>query len=359
MYTLSLHNGDDTKIRQDHNARRYIPDNADPTKTKDNIILQDYNIRQAYRLLFGEAQQEYNNRVIAKRNNDRIIKDYYTKIANDPHKRTAYELVVQLGGRGDGGAPDQAVNALIQYALDWNKANPNLYCFGAYIHIDEETPHLHLDYIPVADCTRGMHKQNSLTKALSAQGFVSRGTGKKDTAQIRWEQSERDRLRDICQGMGISLHAQGIGRKRYLSVGEYKQAQDELHAAQEQAKQASQAAAAAQAEADGLQRDITAYRATIDKAQRQLEDIGRQCMAKRNELEELDQQITQKQKDLQEVKNIYNANDGDHVRILEQVMDYLDDEDLDYGNELWDRAMVQLGMVDDLELEAEADEPEI
>lgn len=46
---------------------------------------------------------------------------------------------------------------------------------GAYYHQDEPqgTPHLHIDYICVAECNRGMKLQNSLTRALAAQGFQS------------------------------------------------------------------------------------------------------------------------------------------------------------------------------------------
>lgn len=325
MYTLSLHNGGQHVVRQDHNARRYMPDNADASRTGDNIVLQDVDVRQAYHMLFDKAQTSYNARMVANGRTNRQIADYYNKIATDPHKHTVYELVVQLGGVQDGGAPTRAVDALKAYVGGWQQANPRLACIGAYIHTDEATPHLHLDYIPVADgCTRGMSRQNSLTGALRAQGYVSQGAT--NTAQMQWEQSERDRMRDICQHMGIALHQQGVGRKRHLAVGEYKQAQDDLHTAREQAKQASQAAAAARAEADGLRRDITAYRATVDKAQGQLEDIGRQCTDRQADLDALNQQIAD---------TMYEWDNGYYWGHLKDAWDTVQQEYPEYAAQLW------------------------
>lgn len=341
MYTLSLHNGGQHVVRQDHNARRYVPDNADASCTGDNIVLRDVDVRRAYHRIFDTAQSDYNARMVANGRANRQIDDYYTKIATDPHKHTVYELVVQLGGVQDGGAPTRAVDALRAYVDGWVKANPRLAMCGAYIHMDEATPHLHLDYIPVADgCTRGMSRQNSLTGALRAQGFVSNGT--RDTAQMQWEQSERDRMRDICQYMGIALHQQGIGRKRHLTVDEYKQAQDQLRTTREQAKQASQDMVKAQAEADSLQRNITAYKANIDRAQGQLEGIGRQCIDRQADLDRLNQQIA----DI-----MYEWDNGYYWGHLQDAWTLLKEQYPDHAAWCWDQTAPDVP-----ELEAEADD---
>lgn len=228
QYTLSLHNGGFNCVRQAHNARRYMPPNADPDRSGDNITFCDVPVRDAYHKLFDDAVKEFNERQIACRKKDRVIKDYYTQIL-DSRKQAAYELIVQIGGKADGGTPDAAVQALKEFYSGWQKANPQLVICGGYLHLDEQSPHLHIDYIPLAQCTRGMKLQNSLTRALKEQGFVTKG--RSDTAQMQWEQSERDRFRGICSNLGIDVAAQGVGRRRHLSVDEYKDACDQVSSA--------------------------------------------------------------------------------------------------------------------------------
>lgn len=69
--------------------------------------------------------------------------------------------------------------------------NPQLYVIGAYIHLDEETPHLHLNFIPwVSGCKRGLETKTSLKAALATRGFVSEGKG--DTEWKQWAEAEKD-----------------------------------------------------------------------------------------------------------------------------------------------------------------------
>lgn len=289
-YTLSLHNG--STVKQAHNRREQSAlghaSAIDSGRTKDNIVLVDIPARQAYADIFGDAVQEYNGRARA----DRQIKDYWATINADSRKHAAYELIVQVGGKAEG-APMTAVDALKRYVAGWNTANPNLRLVGAYIHSDEGTPHLHLDYIPVAECARGMKLQNSLTGALKAQGFVTANT--RDTAQMQWEQAERTRMRDICRQAGIALVEQGNGRK-YMSISQYKRYADALtrqkaHNTQEEAysallmqtqRKAEERTAQAQARAQELQKQAEELQKRAEQAQRGLETmLGRQENARR------------------------------------------------------------------------------
>ena len=289
-YTLSLHNG--STVKQAHNRREQSAlghaSAIDSGRTKDNIVLVDIPARQAYADIFGDAVQEYNGRARA----DRQIKDYWATINADSRKHTIYELIVQVGGKAEG-APMTAVDALKRYVAGWNTANPNLRLVGAYIHSDEGTPHLHLDYIPVAECARGMKLQNSLTGALKAQGFVTANT--RDTAQMQWEQAERTRMRDICRQAGIALVEQGNGRK-YMSISQYKRYADALtrqkaHNTQEEAysallmqtqRKAEERTAQAQARAQELQKQAEELQKRAEQAQRGLETmLGRQENARR------------------------------------------------------------------------------
>lgn len=222
-YTLSWHN-QGSAVKQAHNRREQsaLGHNSaiDNSRTKNNVVLVDIPVRQAYADIFGGAVREYNSRA----RESRQIKDYWQTITADSRKHAAYEIVVQVGGMAEG-APDKAVDALKAYVQGWSTANPNLALVGAYIHMDESTQHLHLDYIPVAECSRGMKLQNTLTGALKAQGFVT--SNSRNTAQMQWEQSERERMRSICREMEIDLLEQGNGRK-YMSIPEYKQYANEL-----------------------------------------------------------------------------------------------------------------------------------
>lgn len=231
MYTLSLHN-EGSKMSQRHNIRapKSIGNkDIDSELSKTNIVLEHKDIRREYKRLFQAAVDEYNSK---QKHQDRIIKDYYNHIQKSK-KHTCYEMIIQIGSK-DEGSPKLPELVFIDYVDQWKKRNPNLILIGAYIHNDEATPHMHIDYIPVCQSNRGMSIQNSLTGALKAQGFVTHS--KKDTAQIQWEQSERDCIRELCKQYQIPLFEQGIGRKRHFTIQEYKDLQDELNSLKSQIK---------------------------------------------------------------------------------------------------------------------------
>ncbi|MCM1525571.1 MAG: hypothetical protein NC120_14085, partial [Ruminococcus sp.] len=149
------------------------------------------------------------------------------KMRQYKRKHIVYECIVQIGDKDDtGNNAELEKEALIQFAKDWERRNPNLKLIGAYIHADEPdgTVHMHIDYIPVAECTRGMKLQNSLDKALQQQGFKSENVRK--TAQIAWQDSERKALINICNELGINVYqnTQGVTNGReHLSKAEYQQ----------------------------------------------------------------------------------------------------------------------------------------
>ena len=230
--TISFHNG--TTWSRGHNIRdeRYTSkqEHIDSSLSEQNVTLRDIPVRQAYEELFGSAVEEYNAR---QKRADRRITDYYEKIKQDKRKHPVYECIVQIGDKSDtGNSAELEKQALIRFAEEWSKRNPNLYLIGAYIHCDEPdgTVHMHLDYIPVAHCTRGMKLQNSLDRALREQGFMTENIHK--TAQIAWQEREREALTSICRELNIDAqHSQGIGKgRKYLTPQEYRRAKDEQQA---------------------------------------------------------------------------------------------------------------------------------
>ena len=227
--TISFHNG--SSWSRGHNVRdkRFVKEqhHIDKSLSDNNIILVDELVRKAYDRIFGEAVAEYNAK---QKRSDRRIDNYYNKIKNDKKKHIVYECIVQIGDKDDTGnnAPLEK-EALKRFVEDWERRNPNLKLIGAYIHADEPdgTVHLHIDYIPVAECSRGMKLQNSLDKALQQQGFKTESIHK--TAQIAWQDSERKALIGICNELGIDVHqnSQGITKGReHLSKAEYQQLKD-------------------------------------------------------------------------------------------------------------------------------------
>lgn len=234
--TISFHNG--STWSRGHNIRdeRYTSkqEHINSSLSANNIIVYDMPVRQAYNEIFGQAVEDYNNRQSRK---DRKINCYYDKIKYDKRKHPVYECIVQIGDCNDtGNNAELEKQALIRYAETWTKRNPNLHLVGAYIHCDEHdgTVHLHCDYIPVAECTRGMSIQNSLDKALRQQGLQSLNINQ--TAQMAWQTQERNALMSICQELNIDvqLNQERTKGRRHLTTAEYKAEKNKLEQAIEQ-----------------------------------------------------------------------------------------------------------------------------
>lgn len=228
--TISFHNG--SNWSRGHNIRdeRYTSkqEHINSSLSANNIIVCDVPVRQAYEEIFRQAVQEYNDRQTRK---DRKIDCYYDKIKQDKRKHPVYECIVQIGDRNDtGNNAKLEKQALIRYAQKWAERNPNLHLIGAYIHCDEPdgTVHLHCDYIPVAECSRGMRIQNSLDKALRQQGLQSVNINQ--TAQMAWQMQERTALMSICQKLNIDvqLNQERTKGRQHLTTAEYKAEKNKL-----------------------------------------------------------------------------------------------------------------------------------
>ena len=89
--TISFMNGEGSI---GHNTRRFIADNVDASRTKNNITLIHEDIKQAYHKLFDKALKEYNAK---QKRKDRQIKSYYDKISRSKQEKLFYEVIVQIG----------------------------------------------------------------------------------------------------------------------------------------------------------------------------------------------------------------------------------------------------------------------
>ncbi len=127
-----------------------------------------------------------------------------------------------------------AIEVLDQYAKTFQERNPNLYLFNCMMHLDEATPHLHIDYIPVAHGYKnGMKTRNSLTKAFQQMGFA-KAVSRKQNETVAWQEREREYLTELCREQGIEIEVLGVQRDN-LSLPEYKAAMREVEKLEQQA----------------------------------------------------------------------------------------------------------------------------
>lgn len=234
------------KGSQMHNRRDYekigkpIPDNIDVSKSSENITIVDKDIRQAYQEIFGEALEQYNGK---QKRADRKIEDYYDHIQKSKNgEKLFYEDVVQWGSKDDFTSPEtreRAKEALLKYVEGFEERNSNLKLIGAYIHMDEASPHLHLDYVPVATgYSRGLEKRNSLDKAMKQMGFQPENESRKNNATKLWKENERAVFGQICRDLGLEVEQERKSERKSLTVDEYKEARDEMIGEIEQEKEA-------------------------------------------------------------------------------------------------------------------------
>lgn len=217
-----------------HNNREFLAKNVDPERVKNDVIFKKESLSVAYEKCFGQSCTINNGRQQRK---DRMLtsEDYLKKIEMGQGKKNNpkpfYESVVQVGNQDNAGfrsAPDAAqkmMKVLTNYAINFQKRNPNLYVFNAVLHADEATPHLHIDWIPVArGYTTGMPIRNSLEKALNLQGIRAHGTtNKHNNARASWQTQERDYLVHLCHDHGIeATWEQHDIAEQKLSVADFK-----------------------------------------------------------------------------------------------------------------------------------------
>ena len=222
-----------------HNNREFVADNVDPLRTPNNITFVCQPIAEAYDLLFKESTERYNAR---QKRNDRKIGDYYEHLfgckpcntvkVNALDQKSFYEVVVQIGKREDSGIGTEdeqlVADCLKEYMEGFRNRNPNFYVFNAVLHMDEATPHLHIDYIPVGHYKRGQDTQNGIAQALKEMGY---GEGKQAIA--RWRAAEVEVLNKICLEHGIKPLAPEKARGT-LEVEEYKEQRRQADALAEQ-----------------------------------------------------------------------------------------------------------------------------
>ena len=204
-----------------HNRRDFIAGNVDLDRVHLNICYQNENLKQVYKELFDESVERYN---VGKRK-DRQITNYYEKIRQGKQEKLFHEVIFQIGNCEDmaAGTPDGelAVKVLDEYIQDFQKRNPTLRVFSCYLHQDEATPHLHIDFVPYVTGWKGkgMDTRVSLKQALKSLGF--QGGNKHDTELNQWMNHEKEVLAEIAKHHGIEWEQKGT-HEEHLDVYNFK-----------------------------------------------------------------------------------------------------------------------------------------
>lgn len=238
---------------RDHNLRIFIAPNVDKNRIKDNVVFINETLQEAYRKNFDDSIRAYN---IGKKpsrqkwsNMEHPADGYLAKLerdiaeCTDEKKRKKltkpfYEAIIQVGNMEDYGTlthPQRAQIAkeiLTKYMKEFQENNPRLYVFCAVLHMDEGkgkngkinggTPHLHIDYIPIAcGLKQGLPVRNSLTQALAQQGIES-GNNKNDNNNSVWQVQQIETIKKICDEHGIQTKVIGSEKRAYLTPDAYR-----------------------------------------------------------------------------------------------------------------------------------------
>ena len=244
-----------------HNRRDFIAENVDSSRTPLNVEYRNEDIRAVYHELFDNALARYNEKQTRR---DRVIDDYYEKIRTGKQEKLFEELIIQIGNKDDMNATSEsgqlARQMLDEYMQSFQQRNPTLRVFSAHLHMDEATPHLHINFIPfTTGSKRGLETRVSLKKALEALGFA--GGTKSHTELNQWIESEKQVLASIMAQHNIEWEQKGT-HEEHLSVLDYKK--------QERSKEI----AALENQIGTLQEQTAVVETALSEKQEQLDDIA-------------------------------------------------------------------------------------
>ena len=266
-----------------HNSRKFHAKNTDPKRSYWNVEYCNQDIREVYHELFDEALEQYNSKQTRK---DRKIEDYYEKIRSGKQEKPFHEIILQIGDKNNMGATTKegqmAARILDEYMKDFQRRNPTLRVFSAHLHMDEATPHLHIDFVPyTTGSKRGLDTRVSLKQALSALGF--KGGTRMETELNQWVAAEKQQLASIMLEHGIEWEQKGTHEK-HLSLLDFEK--------KERAKEVAEL----EAKKEKLQEENAAYREINENLHEQLMQVDDEISSLKEDLEKSRQEAEKAQK---------------------------------------------------------------
>ena len=266
-----------------HNSRKFHAKNTDPERSHLNVEYCNENIKDVYHELFDEALARYNAKQTRK---DRRIDNYYEKIDASKQEKTFHEIILQVGNKDDMNATTEngrlAAKVLDEYMRDFRQRNPTLRVFSAYLHMDEATPHLHIDFVPfTTGSKRGLETRVSLKQALAALGF--KGGTRSDTEWNQWVASEKRQLAAVMERHGIEWEQKGTHEK-HLSVLDFEK------------KERTKEVAALEARKADLQEENAAFEEINENLHEQLQQIDDEIHSLQDDLKQSQQEADKAKK---------------------------------------------------------------
>ena len=157
-----------------HNSRSFSAENVDSERTHLNIDYCNEPIKKVYHELFDEALKQYNDK---QKRKDRKIPDYYKHIESGKQEKLFHEIIFQIGNKDDMSATGEhaelARKVLDEYYQGFQERNPYLRVFSAHLHMDEATPHIHIDFVPFTTGSKRGLETRVVTTAYSGSKFAA------------------------------------------------------------------------------------------------------------------------------------------------------------------------------------------
>ncbi|MGG1327860.1 plasmid recombination protein, partial [Bacillus tropicus] len=217
LFSISFNQSHQSSLS--HNNRENVHGNPgiDLTRLHENIYFVQKNIRSVYKDVFQEAVDKYNEK---QKRNDRKIQDYYDKIKKDTKTHEQRELVVAIGeGKDDSKYRKTKKEALKEYAEAFQGRNPNLAVYNMVLHDDEANPHLHINYVPNFESSRGLTRRVGMDRALQQQGIKGKGM----ELIANWRQLETAYIESLAKEHIPEFERANVGSHKYMKVRQYKE----------------------------------------------------------------------------------------------------------------------------------------
>ena len=302
-YSISLTIGDGNIGHNSNSKRRKRLENVDAERTKENVTIVHNPIRKAYHELFDEAVDQYNK---SQKRADRHISDYYSKIYNSKKEKPFYEFVIQVGNMDNHPNLNITNEIYTEFVKKIQLKYPQIYVFGAYIHNDEASPHLHLDYIPFAYYEKGLNKRVSLSRSMSQMGYSFKESDRSKGLYKAFRTNLVNDLEQICIQHDIQRENMHNTEKHEANVQLFKQR------------------ASLKREVNELTTEKQTISRSVAHSQSELADINRDIENKMQQLDSLEKSI---------VNNpiIQLTNDKEILEILDKAKRDIDDNNNYYS----------------------------
>ncbi|MBX0352695.1 plasmid recombination protein [Bacillus toyonensis] len=217
LFSISFNQSYQSSLSHNNRENIYGNPGIDPSRLDENIYFVQKDIRSVYKDVFQEAVDKYNEK---QKRNDRKIQDYYDKIHKNEKTHEQRELIVAVGeGKDDPKYREAKKEALKQYAEAFQERNPNLSVYNMVLHDDEANPHLHINYVPNFESSRGLTRRVGMDRALQQQGVQGKGI----ELIANWRQLETAYIESLAKEQIPNFERANVGSHKYMKVRQYKE----------------------------------------------------------------------------------------------------------------------------------------